>query len=401
MTMPLAGALEWPADAASRAEREGLRGLAVAFREAAAFPDALREPAAELVACASEPCAFAEPWFLDASLRAMAMPGQVRLAEVRREGRMIGLMPLAVERRYGRVPVRHVQNWRHHQQFLGAPLVRAGEERAFWAALIGALDEAPWAPGLFHANALVEQGPLHAGLAAAARAMGRSAAIVHRERRAFLHSDLAPGAYYEANVRKKKRKEIQRLRNRLDELGAVGARRLTRAAEVGPWCDAFLALEKAGWKGRQGSALACAPHTERFFRQAVAGAFDAGRLDFLRLDLDGRAIAMLVNFLAPPGAFSFKTAFDVELARFSPGVLVQLENLELLARPDIAWADSCAAEDHPMIDSLWAERRTIVRVTVRLRGAARGAVWLGCRMLEEASALRRAAAQRIGKGKGS
>ena len=94
----------------------------------------------------------------------------------------------------------------------------------------------------------------------------------------------------------------------------------------------------------------------------------------LRIDLDGRAMAMLVNFITPPGAFSFKIAFDEEYARFSPGVLVQIENLQLLGRGDIAWMDSCAAENHPMIDSLWGGRRSIVRVTRaarRLRGAAR------------------------------
>ena len=59
---------------------------------------------------------------------------------------------------------------------------------------------------------------------------------------------------------------------------------------------------------------------------------------------------MLATFLTPPGAFSFKTTFDEAFARFSPGVLLQRENLELLARPSIEWTDSCADMDHPMID---------------------------------------------------
>jgi len=36
--------------------------------------------------------------------------------------------------------------------------------------------------------------------------------------------------------------------------------------------------------------------------------------------------------------------------------------------PAIGWMDSCAAPDHPMIDSLWAERRTIVQYRIALRG---------------------------------
>jgi hypothetical protein len=47
---------------------------------------------------------------------------------------------------------------------------------------------------------------------------------------------------------------------------------------------------------------------------------------------------MLASFVCPPGAFSYKTAFDERYARFSPGVLLQCENLSLLARPEIDWA---------------------------------------------------------------
>ncbi len=97
---------------------------------------------------------------------------------------------------------------------------------------------------------------------------------------------------------------------------------------------------------------------------------------------------MLVNFLTPPGSFSFKIAHDEAFARFSPGVLIQLANLDILGRGDIDWMDSCAAENHSMIDHLWAERRSIVRVTVPLSGLRRRATYHVCRTLEQASAAR-------------
>ena len=84
------------------------------------------------------------------------------------------------------------------------------------------------------------------------------------------------------------------------------------------------------------------------------------------LDLDDRPLAMLVNFLVPPGGFSFKTAFDEDYARFSPGVLLQQQNLDLLDDPRIAWVDSCAAPGHPMIDSVWRERRALLWVNLPL-----------------------------------
>jgi CelD/BcsL family acetyltransferase involved in cellulose biosynthesis len=366
------GAVPGPAE-----PRVLVRPLAAAIHDLAAEWTALAE-------IASEPNAFAEHWFVAASLPTMAAGRDIRLMEVRRGQRLIGLLPVEAHRGYARLPVRIVRNWSHDQMFLLTPLVAAGEETAFWTAILAALDEAGWAGNLLHLRGLNEDGPVLRGLAAA-----RHSEIAHREVRAFLQSDLEPQAYYERAVRQKKRKELRRLRNRLAELGPVALRTLDAAAQVDDWCSLYLALEQAGWKGAAGSALAGRPETDAFFRAAVRAAWDSGKLQFLRLDVGERTIAMLVNFLSPPGSFSFKTVFDEAYARFSPGVLIQRENLEILGRPAIAWMDSCAAADHPMIDSLWTERRAIVRVSVPLKGARRAAAFAFCRALERGSAMLR------------
>jgi hypothetical protein len=290
---------------------------------------------------------------------------------------------------YARLPVPHVVNWLHFHSFLGTPLVRAGAERDFWKAVLQLLDQEAWAKSFLHLTGLVEGGPVHRGLVDAARELGRPCDTVHRSERALLESELSAQAYYEQTVRKKKRKELKRLSGRLSELGTVKLRALGSADELQPWSEAFLELERSGWKGERGSALACDTGTAAFFRDVVEGAFHAGRLDFLRLDLDGRPLAMLVNFVAPPGSFSFKIAIDEDYARFSPGVLIQIENLKTLERGGIGWMDSCAAEDHPMINSLWAERRKLVRVTVPLAGAANRTTFGLCRLAERASAAAR------------
>lgn len=356
--------------------------LEIVVRPAA---DAIVDLASEWAAladAASEPNPFAEHWFVAASLPTMAAGREVRLMEARRDGRLIGLLPVAVETGYARLPVGLVMNWCHDQMFLGTPLVAAGEEAAFWAAILDALGEADWAPNFLHLRGMVEGGPVLRGL-------GGRGAVVHREMRAFLESGLGPEAYYAEAVRPKKRKEIRRQRNRLAELGPLEARVLSDPAALDAWCDTYLAIEKAGWKGAAGSALACDGATERFFRAAVRAASDAGRLQFLRLDVGGRTVAMLVNFLTPPGSFTFKTVFDEDYRRFSPGVQIQLENLAILNRPGIVWMDSCAVGDHPMIDSLWTGRRTIVRVTIPLKGVRRTAVFTLCRALERGSAALR------------
>ena len=334
----------------------------------------------------SEANPFAEGWFVAASADHLAVPASTRMLTVYEAGQLIGLMPICVADAYGRMPVAHVQNWQHYNSFFGAPLVRRAFEPLFWSHALELLDADPAAPAFLHITGLDGDGPLAAALLEARR----GTAIVHRMRRALLKSDLDPQAYYETTVRKKKRKEIGRLRARLDEQGQVRFHRLAGEAELHAWIDTFLALEASGWKGREGNALGNDAATAAFTRSAMRGAFQAGRLEILRLDLDERAIAMLVNFVTPPGSYSFKIAFDEEYARFSPGVLIQIENLKILDRPEIDWMDSCAVEGHPMIESLWGERREIVRISVPLTGWRRRATFAACRSLETLSAsLRR------------
>jgi hypothetical protein len=52
-------------------------------------------------------------------------------------------------------------------------------------------------------------------------------------------------------------------------------------------------------------------------------------------------------------------------------VLLQIENLDLLQRAGFSYCDSCAAQDHPMIDSIWGERAEIGRYSVAIGGPMR------------------------------
>lgn len=338
----------------------------------------------DLSANASEPNPFTERWFLEPSIRNLATTAEAHMITVWQGPSLIGMIAVHIALKYGRTPIRHVQNWQHYHAFLGTPLVRAGCERSFWAATLDELDAANWAPSFLHLCGLVADGPVLAALQ-----QERRADIVHQTERALLKSDLSSQAYYELNVRKKKRKEIGRLQARLAELGKVTCERLNPDGPVNDWIAAFLELETSGWKGRAGSALSDNPATQSFFEETILSAFAEEKLEMLRLSLDGKPIAMLVNVIAPPGSFSFKIAFDENYARYSPGVLIQLENLKILDTAGIDWMDSCAVEDHSMINSIWAERRTIVRVTVPLKGMRRALAFHVSRSLERLSATLR------------
>ncbi|WP_028056214.1 GNAT family N-acetyltransferase [Sphingobium bisphenolivorans] len=340
-----------------------------ALAGARAFDPGQRARWTELAAQSAEPNAFYMPELLCPALDHLAQE-EVHVLEAQQGGELIGLLPLVQSPRHGRLPLRCVTNWMHDHCFFGAPLIRRGAEAAAWRDLISQLDKASWAPGFLHLVGLDAAGANAAALEALCVEQRRSREEVHRYDRAMLRSGLDADAYWETHVRAKKRKELRRLQKRLSEIGAVETRLLTDPRDLVDWCDAFLELEASGWKGANGSALGCRAQDSAFFRAACAAAFESSALHFLRIDLDGKAIAMLVNFRHGEGAFSFKIAIDEALGRFSPGVLIEIANLQAVqGDPAISWMDSCAATDHPMIDSLWAERRTITQYRIALRGS--------------------------------
>ncbi len=326
-----------------------------------------------LSALATEPNVFVERWYLCAALQALDSGDQVYLATIWRADEMIGLVPIYCEVRYAGLLVRTVHNWLNHNAFLGTPLVAPSKETLFWTAMLSYLDRENFGALFAHFKGCTLSGRLAKALEDVCRQQRRRIALVHREERALLERGLSSEAYLEATLRGKKRKELRRQQNRLAELGMLDFERTDGSEGLDSWIDEFLALERRGWKGANGSALDCADSTRNLFRGALHGAANEGKLELLALRLDGRAIAMLVNFLTPPGAFSFKTAFDEDYARFSPGVLLQIHNLALLERDGIEWCDSCAAQDHPMIDSIWSGRRAIGRYSVAIGGPVRRA----------------------------
>ena len=336
----------------------------------------------------AEPNPFYESWYLLPSLRLFDPHGEVELLCLEAEGRLVGLLPLRRERRYYGHSQPHWRNWLHANMFVGSPLVARGFEAAFWREALAWCDRNTGASLFLHLAQIPGDGPLAEALAQVLGETHRAAATVMREERAMLRSELEAEAYLEQSLGAKKRKELRRQQRRLGEEGVLTVVRSSDADDIDVWAEEFLALEEAGWKGEAGSALACDFATRILFVEALEGAARRGRLERLAVRLDGKPLAMLASFMCPPGAFSFKTAFDEGFARYSPGVLLQCENLELLARPGIAWTDSCAAADHPMIDHIWRERRAIARHNLAIGGAARRLLFRALAVRETGSAAR-------------
>lgn len=344
-------------------------------------PDRITEWRA-LAQWAAEPNPFYEHWFLLPSLRAFDPKAKVKLLCLEVDGQLAGLLPISRINNYYDHPIPHYSSWLHANIFMGTPLVAEGFEHIFWEHLLNWCDsKIGLLPPLFlHLSHMPEDSRLTRALTQVLDKTARPAATVKSEKRAMLASDMSPEDYLAGSLSTKKRKELRRQSKRLSEEGTLSFERLSNdygvcEEEVGEWARSFAWLEQKGWKGRAGSALASQNETHDLFQQALIGAAHEGRLERLCLSLDGKPIAMLANFLCGAGAFSFKTAFDEDYSRFSPGVLLQRENLDILSRDDVQWMDSCAAQDHPMIDKIWRERRVIKRYSIAIGGRLRRAAF--------------------------
>lgn len=329
----------------------------------------------ELAERAVEPNPFFESWFLLPSAESLDCESEVSILCFLRNGVLSGLLPVVREQQYEGWPLPHIGNWLHSNCFFGTPLVAPGAEAGFWRAVLDWADANPGLSFFLHLNKIALDGPVYAALESVLAADGRPWGVVVRRERALLQSGLDPDAYLQNSLCARKRKDLNRRYRRLQELGEIEFRWETGSGDLQRWIDEFLALECAGWKGEAGSGLACHSATKKLFRESLTGAGERGRLARLSLRLDGKPIAMLSTFLTPPGAFGFKTAFDEGYSRFSPGFLLEREFLTALDRFDLDWCDSCAAQDHSVMNRIWSGRRAFGRVSIAIGGPLRRAAF--------------------------
>lgn len=323
----------------------------------------------ELAASSTDSNPLFESAALQAAMQYLAPEGAVHVALIWSESVsngarvLIGAFPYRVRRFYLGLPVKVWMIWTHIHSFLATPLVRAGDERAAIRRFFSYADQCR--VPLIRFPLFEVGGAFDTALNEIFAERRLEHVETARHERAFLKSDLDGESYLAAHMRKKKRKEYNRLWNRLAEVGALEFVTHDGGADLDVWLAEFLRLEQAGWKGKRGTALAERPDERAFFESFVRRSRAGGRLHCAEIRFEGKPIAMLASFLSGGGAYSFKIAYDEAYAKYSPGALLMMKVIGAFqSDPRIAWVDSCAIPNHPMIDHIWAERRGIREVNV-------------------------------------
>ncbi len=262
--------------------------------------DALAAEWDGLVEAADRP----SPFMLHGWLRAMwPLFEEPRMVVARRDGRLVGALPLDVRRRRG---LRVAELAGGMDAHLGDAL---GEETA---ALLAEAARA----GFDLADLFGMPGGSRLERAGGLRLVERVEAPV---------LDLRPG-FYEAKFSAKTR---QTHRRKLRRLGDLGRLELDYTDDL----EETFRIHELRWRGRpDGSGLARSE-----VREAHRAGYRAlgGRARILVLSLDGRAVAYNCAIVVRNRLYSHRLAFDPEYARFSPGLLCTLELCERAAADGI------------------------------------------------------------------
>ena len=158
-------------------------------------------------------------------------------------------------------------------------------------------------------------------------------------------------------------KKLRQDWNRLSALGSVDIANDRTAASTREAFEVFLVLEANSWKGKSGTALLSDDRDAAFTRRLIGALAGRGQASVALLRLDGKPIAAQVLLYSGTMAYTWKTAFDAEYAKYSPGALLIDKVSDTLFAGGIRQIESCSPETSFMTH-LWAGRRATVDMLI-------------------------------------
>jgi CelD/BcsL family acetyltransferase involved in cellulose biosynthesis len=250
----------------------------------------------------------------------------------------------------------------YNYAFLSSPVVDPAFVEQVIPAFLAAIEQDPLVPDVLSLTSFDAECPSYAAMSGWLAARGIEPLIVARSSRPFVTKEF--GVKRSGSTRKKLRQDW----NRLSALGAVDVVNERSPAAVRQAFETFLAMEKASWKGERGTAVLSDARDAAFTRQLAQNLADRQACSVALLRVNGDVAAAQVVMYCGSTAYTWKTAYSAQFARYSPGhLLVDKVTDQLLAQSEIEAINSCAAEDSFMAQ-LWAGRRTMLDMLFDVSG---------------------------------
>jgi CelD/BcsL family acetyltransferase involved in cellulose biosynthesis len=289
---------------------------------------------------------------------------QVHVA--RRDGRLVGALPVVVRRRAG---LRVATFMGGPESVLSDVLLAAGEESEVCEGLARRLGASRCDVVDFHGL------PAESRIAAA---LGPRLEVIQRIEAPVL--DLTDGwdAVYRAKTSSKKRSLHRRRRRQLAGLGRVDVSVARSPAELRPALEEAFALHARRWAGRPDGSGFVSTTGRRFHRATLVrlAAIDVARIVTLRVA--GRAVAFHYFFALEGCMYVHRLAFDPTLARFSPGLVNTLDAIEAAAGEGLRRVEFLGGDERYKVEL--ADRFEPLFQGVGVTSSARGRAYAAAHM---------------------
>lgn len=313
-----------------------------------------------------------EPNYLLPAIKHLAGPSVGVLAvELNSGGEslLVGLVPVEEKPIY-RLPFKSVEIWKHDQSFDATPLLHKDHAVVAWKAICETVLSSGYT--LFSLDTVSAAAPFDSVLQEVELSEGQ----FRFQRDSFDRAAFAPcdssELYIEQFVNKKTQNNARRLMRALEKLGDVTWETSTPESAYASLAKRFMNIEASGWKGKNGTALASQSSTRKFFLSMIEKSSRLGKVRFLTLLLDKKPIAMICNIQSDKFVYSYKTAFDESYAKYSPGIQVEIKNLEHFHRDGIQSSDTCSAPDNQAMNRIYGQRAAFQNLVMSLKpGLAR------------------------------
>ncbi|MBX9828412.1 MAG: GNAT family N-acetyltransferase [Xanthobacteraceae bacterium] len=325
----------------------------------------------DLLTRAAEPNAFMDPALIAAAHDADPSGGHRALlawTSVDGRKRLAGLWAFSVgrpRRSMLPLPVMRVPAFSH--SYLATPVIDRDCLDETLDAMLEGVAESHVLPKIMSLDPMGTGGPTYEALVRVLTTRSSLPCVFEQGQRPKLASELDGKAYLEQALSSSTRKKLRQHRRKLSEKGTLASSIATEPDAVRKAVDEFLTMEAAGWKGRQGTALASNEAEAAFMRSVTAALAERNSAAVHSIHLDGKPVSMQIVVRAGAAAFTWKTAYDEAFQDFSPGMLL-LEDYTaaFLADKSISFVDSCSFDATGFM-SAWQERQAVADVWIDAR----------------------------------
>ena len=232
--------------------------------------------------------------------------------------RLVGGLPLEVERRRGGLQVAHFMG-RHHAPLADVLVAKCYDEQQIGRGLIeragaGGTDFGDFF-GITHDSAL-------------SRIAAESATLVERIEAPFIDLSRGWDEIYRERTSAKRRNLHKRRRRQLGELGELTIETARTEDELVAALEVAFHLHDLRWVGRHDGSELTTPVGKAFHREVVRslGARDMARI--LTMRIDGSPIAFHYWLQYAGCMYVHRLAFDPAFAKYSPGLIATLDAIQ-------------------------------------------------------------------------